>query len=74
MLPGDNFIVANVPVVFRTLLALNLYKINLDVSELWTEGQKAEDGGTLCNRGCRSETARDKRILSTNEAGGESTD
>ena len=39
MLPKDNFIVANVP-VFRTLLTLKLYRINLGISKAvygWTE-------------------------------------
>lgn len=37
ILPEDNFIVANAPVVFRILLALNLHKMNLDMSGLLCE-------------------------------------
>lgn len=43
ILPGDNCVVANAPGVFRTLLALNLYKINLGILGLCTERQTAED-------------------------------
>lgn len=37
ILPEDNFIVANAPVVFRILLVLNLHKMNLDISVLLYE-------------------------------------
>lgn len=37
ILPEDNFIVANAPVVFRILLALNLHKMNLDISGILYE-------------------------------------
>lgn len=40
MLPGGNFIVVNAP-VFRTLLALNLYSINLGISKAMYRGTES---------------------------------
>ena len=51
IIPGVNFVIANTLVVFRILLALNLKAINLDISGLCTERQKAEDRGSLCDQG-----------------------
>ena len=38
LVPRGNIIVVNVPAVFRTMLALNLYRNNLVISRLGVEG------------------------------------